>query len=548
MQEAVSFIKLIENRIREGWTNPSIGDYGDKAYTYGEIAKLISQLHLVYSRAGVGRGDRVALCGSNSSRWGIAFVAALTYDAVPVPILPDFQSDQIHNIVNHCDAEMLFVTQGVYERLHQKEMSGVKAILYLEDYTLAYSESADIQSAMENIDSLYTERYPNGITPSDVIYRAEGSADDLAMLNYTSGTSGFSKGVMIPFRALYNNYIFASSVFPRGNMLSLLPMAHMYGLMFEFIFPFIAGYRLSILTKIPSPAILKKALMDVKPSIMFAVPLIVEKIVKKQILPKLSGKKVMKYIKWPVLGYFLSCIIRRQMMKAFGGKVTEVIVGGAAINSSIDEFLYDIGFPLANGYGATECAPLISYERWYKRVKGSCGKAILNMKIKINSADPQRVPGEILVSGPNVMLGYYKDEEATRETIDSDGWYHTGDLGLLDKKGNLFIKGRIKNMLLGSSGQNIYPEEIEDRINSMLMVSESVVVQRQGKLVALVYPDYDEVHSLGLTDEHVANIMELNRVDINEIVPAYERIASFEIVKQEFEKTPKKSIKRYLYK
>ncbi len=548
MQEAVSFIKLFENRIREGWNDPSIGDYGGKTYTYGEIAKLISQLHLVYSQAGVCRGDRVALCGSNSSRWGIAFVAALTYGAVPVPILPDFQSDQIHNIVNHCDTELLFATQSIYERLHQKEMPHVKAFLYLEDYTLAYSESADIQSAMDDLDRLYTERYPNGITPSDVKYKAEDSEDDLAMLNYTSGTSGFSKGVMIPYRALYNNYVFASSVFPRGNMLSLLPMAHMYGLMFEFIFPLIAGYRLTLLTKMPSPVILKKALLKVRPSIMFAVPLIVEKIVKKQILPKLSGKKVMKYVKWPVIGYFLSCIIRKQVMKAFGGKVTEVIVGGAAINSSIDEFLYDIGFPLANGYGATECAPLISYERWNKRVKGSCGKAIMNMKIKINSTDPQHVPGEILVSGLNVMLGYYKDEKATEETIDSEGWYHTGDLGLLDKKGNLFIKGRIKNMLLGPSGQNIYPEEIEDQINSMLMVSESVVVQRQGKLVALVYPDYEDAHSLGLTDEHVANIMELNRVDINEMIPAYERITSFEIVKQEFEKTPKKSIKRFLYK
>lgn len=288
--------------------------------------------------------------------------------------------------------------------------------------------------------------------------------------------------------------------------------------------------------------------MDVQPSILFVVPLIVEKIVKKNILPKFSGKRVVKYVKWPVIGSILGRVIRRKMMEEFGGKVTEVIVGGAAINSSIDEFLYNIGFPLANGYGATECAPLISYEKWKRRAKGSCGKAIQNMKVKINSTDPLHVIGEILVSGPNVMLGYYKDEEATRETVDSQGWYHTGDLGLLDKKGNLFIKGRIKNMILGPSGQNIYPEEIEDLINSMLMVSESVVVQRQGKLVALVYPDYEDAHSLGLTDEHVTNIMELNRVDINEIVPAYERISSFEIVNQEFEKTPKKSIKRYLYK
>lgn len=548
MQETVSFIKLIENRIKVGWNNPSICDYGEKAYTYGDVAKSIAQLHIIYSKAGIAKGDKIAMCGSNSSRWGIVFISALTYGAVPVPVLPDFQSDQIQNIVNHSDAELMFGTQSIYDRLHLKEMPHIKAFFNLENFSLIQSDSADLQSAMEKLDSLFTEKYSAGFTPSDVIYSAEKSQDDMAMLNYTSGTSGFSKGVMIPFRALYNNYFFSTSTFPNGNMLSLLPMAHMYGLMFEFIFPFIAGNNVSILTRKPSPVMLKKALMDVQPSILFVVPLIVEKIVKKNILPKFSGKRVVKYVKWPVIGSILGRVIRRKMMEEFGGKVTEVIVGGAAINSSIDEFLYNIGFPLANGYGATECAPLISYEKWKRRAKGSCGKAIQNMKVKINSTDPLHVIGEILVSGPNVMLGYYKDEEATRETVDSQGWYHTGDLGLLDKKGNLFIKGRIKNMILGPSGQNIYPEEIEDLINSMLMVSESVVVQRQGKLVALVYPDYEDAHSLGLTDEHVTNIMELNRVDINEIVPAYERISSFEIVNQEFEKTPKKSIKRYLYK
>ena len=548
MQETVSFIKLIENRIKVGWNNPSICDYGEKAYTYGDVAKSIAQLHIIYSKAGIAKGDKIAMCGSNSSRWGIVFISALTYGAVPVPVLPDFQSDQIQNIVNHSDAELMFGTQSIYDRLHLKEMPHIKAFFNLENFSLIQSDSADLQSAMEKLDSLFTEKYSAGFTPSDVIYSAEKSQDDMAMLNYTSGTSGFSKGVMIPFRALYNNYFFSISTLPNGNMLSFLPMAHMYGLMFEFIFPFIAGNNVSILTRKPSPVMLKKALMDVQPSILFVVPLIVEKIVKKNILPKFSGKRVVKYVKWPVIGSILGRVIRRKMMEEFGGKVTEVIVGGAAINSSIDEFLYNIGFPLANGYGATECAPLISYEKWKRRAKGSCGKAIQNMKVKINSTDPLHVIGEILVSGPNVMLGYYKDEEATRETVDSQGWYHTGDLGLLDKKGNLFIKGRIKNMILGPSGQNIYPEEIEDLINSMLMVSESVVVQRQGKLVALVYPDYEDAHSLGLTDEHVTNIMELNRVDINEIVPAYERISSFEIVNQEFEKTPKKSIKRYLYK
>ena len=536
-------IKDIEKTLVTYWEQPALSDFSAETYRYADIAELILQLHNMYNKAGIKRGDKIALCGSNSSRWGIAFLATVTYGAVVVPILPDFLSEQIHNIVTHSETKLLFVSDQILKRIEPEQMPNLLGILNLTDYSFAKAP----------FDVLTVSPLSSPVSPDQLNFQPEESENDIMMINYTSGTTGFSKGVMLPYRSFDSNYEFAvaalSPHIPKGStIISMLPMAHMYGLMFEFLYQFLAGCHIYFLTIAPTPQVIAHAFKVVKPRLVVAVPLIIEKIVRKQIMKKVMASKAMKLMKWPIIGYFVKRKVREQVIEAFGGKMYECIVGGAALNREVETFLHSFNFPITVGYGATECAPIISFSDWKIFVPGSCGKAVINMEVKIDSSDPQNIPGEILTRGKNVMLGYYKNTEATEEVLDAEGWYHTGDLGIIDAKGNIFIKGRKKNMLLGPNGQNIYPEEIEDKLNSMLMVSESIIVQRNNRLEALIHPDYEEAQQLNLTEENVSNIMQLNQIDLNEQLPAYEQIMAVRIQKEEFQKTPKRSIKRYLYK
>ena len=545
-------IQFIEQTLTAHWDMPAYTNYLGESYQYADVAHLIARQHIVFKEIGIKRGDRIALCGPNSSRWGIAFMAVVSYGAVVVPILNDFQPDQIHNIVNHSETKLLYAAPNILKEIVPNEMPQLQGILRMEDYSV-FSGGETLQTAVERLDETFRQKYGGDQLKRDqVTFEPEADENDLMMINYTSGTTGFSKGVMLPYRAFDSNYEFAgkelNSAMPEGsNVLSILPMAHMYGLLFEFLYESLHGCHIFFLTRKPTPQFIARAFQDVKPRIVVAVPLIIEKTVRMKVMKKFMASPAAKYINTPIIGWFIKRKVRQQVVSAFGGNMYECIVGGAALNQEVEAFLHSFNFPITVGYGATECAPIISYSDWKTFVPASCGRAVINMEVKIDSDDPQNKPGEILARGKNVMLGYYKNEEATRQALDDEGWYHTGDLGIMDAKGNIFIKGRKKNMLLGANGQNIYPEEIEDKINSMLMVSESLIVQREGRLEALIVPDWDEANELKLTDENVRNIMELNRHDLNEMLPAYERIQAVNIFHEEFEKTPKRSIKRYLY-
>jgi len=546
-------IQFIEQTLTTHWDMPAYTNYLGESYQYADVAHLIARQHIVFKETGIKRGDRIALCGPNSSRWGIAFMAVVSYGAVVVPILNDFQPDQIHNIVNHSETKLLYAAPNILKEIVPNEMPQLQGILRMEDYSV-FSGGETLQTAVERLDETFRQKYGGDQLKRDqVTFEPEADDNDLMMINYTSGTTGFSKGVMLPYRAFDSNYEFAgkelNSAMPEGsNVLSILPMAHMYGLLFEFLYESLHGCHIFFLTRKPTPQFIARAFQDVKPRVVVAVPLIIEKTVRMKVMKKFMASPAAKYINTPIIGWFIKRKVRQQVVSAFGGNMYECIVGGAALNQEVEAFLHSFNFPITVGYGATECAPIISYSDWKTFVPASCGRAVINMEVKIDSDDPQNKPGEILARGKNVMLGYYKNEEATRQALDDEGWYHTGDLGIMDAKGNIFIKGRKKNMLLGANGQNIYPEEIEDKLNSMLMVSESLIVQREGRLEALIVPDWDEANELKLTDENVRNIMELNRHDLNEMLPAYERIQAVNIFHEEFEKTPKRSIKRYLYK
>ena len=461
--------------------------------------------------------------------------------------------DQVHNIVNHSEAKLLFVGDIVATTIDPTKMMGLEGIIYIPDYSLVVSRTDKLTYAREHLNELYGRKFPKYFRKEHVSYYIEKSPEELAMINYTSGTTGFSKGVMVPYRALWSNYDFAMEVLGNkvikegDNTLSILPMAHMYGMAFEFIFEFLHGCHIFYLTRVPSPAIIAQAFQDVRPAIVIAVPLVIEKIIRKKVFPKIQNNRMRLLLNMPVISKKVKEKICEQVVAAFGGNFFEVIIGGAAFNQEVEQFLHSIDFPYTVGYGATETAPIICYQDWRTFVPGSCGKAALHMEVKINSRDPENIPGEILARGLNVMLGYYKNPEATAETIDSEGWYHTGDLGTMDRYGNVFIKGRSKNMLLGANGQNIYPEEIEDKLNSMALVTESVVVQRNEKLVALIHPDYDEAKSMAFSNSDILNVMEQNRQSLNQTLPAYCKITAVELHEEEFEKTPKKSIKRFLY-
>lgn len=548
-----SYNELIEKSIVSNWEKDALTDFKGATLQYHDVARKIEKLHIIFESSGVQKGDKIALCGRNSSSWAVAFLATLTYGAVAVPILHEFTADQIHNIVNHSEAKLLFVGDYVATVIDQTKMPHLEGIIYLPDYSLVISRTDKLTYAREHLNELFGKRYPKYFRKEHVSYYKEQSPDELALINYTSGTTGFSKGVMVPYRALWSNYDFAMTVLGKiikkgDNVISILPMAHMYGMAFEFMFEFIFGCHVFYLTRVPSPAIIAAAFAEVKPAIIIAVPLVIEKIIRKKVFPKIQNNRMRLLLNMPVVNKKVNQKICDQVVKAFGGNFYEIIVGGAAFNQKVEQFLKRIGFPYTVGYGATECAPIICYADYHDFAPGSCGKPVVHMEVKIDSPDPENVPGEILARGLNVMLGYYKNEEATAQTLDSEGWYHTGDLGTMDADGNVYIKGRSKNMLLGANGQNIYPEEIEDRLNSMAMVNECVVVQRGEKLVGLVYPDFDEAATMRLNDSDLEGIMEQNRQELNSTQPAYCKLAAIEIVKEEFEKTPKKSIKRYLYK
>ena len=550
MENEKSFIALIEKSIKKNWDANSLTDYKGVTYQYKDVARKIEKLHIILEESGVKPGDKIAICGRNMSHWGVTFLATVTYGAVIVPILHEFKPDQVHNIVNHSEAKLLFVGDVVWEGLDESAMPNLEGVILVNDFSLLVSRTEKLTYAREHLNELFGKKFPKNFRKEHINYYKD-SPDELLVLNYTSGTTSFSKGVMIPARALWSNMMFAFSALTMKSgdrLVSMLPMAHMYGLAFEFLYQFCAGVQVFFLTRMPSPKIILQAFAEVKPSLVIAVPLIIEKIIKKNVLPKLETPTMKFLMHVPLVSDKIREKVREQLMNAFGGEFYEIVVGGAAFNQEIEAFMRSIDFPYTVGYGMTECAPLICYEDWKKFKAGSCGKAVANMEVKVLSADPANIPGEIICRGDNVMLGYYKNEEATREVIDADGWMHTGDLGVIDEEGNVTIKGRSKNMLLGPSGQNIYPEEIEDKLNNMPYVNESIVIQAlDGKLAALIYPDFELAFANGMTEKQVEEQMEANRVAVNTQIAAYEQIARVKIYHEEFEKTPKKSIKRFLY-
>ena len=553
MEKIPSFNELIEQSIINNWDADALTDYKGQTLQYHDVARKIEKLHILFENSGIQKGDKIALCGRNSSQWAAAFLATLTYGAIAVPILHEFMPDQIHNIVNHSDARILFVGDHVGTIIDPQQMPHLEGIINNTDYSLMVSRTEQLTYAREHLNELYGKKFPKYFRKEHVSYYHEQSPNETALINYTSGTTGFSKGVMIPYRALWSNYDFACSVLGEtikkgDNVISILPMAHMYGMAFEFIFEFLHGCHTYYLNRTPSPAIIAQAFSDIKPKIIIAVPLVIEKIIRKKVFPKIQNNRMRLLLGMPVISKKVREMICQEVTKAFGGRMYEVIIGGAAFNQEVEQFLKRINFPYTVGYGATECAPIICYADWHEFAPGSCGRAVKHMEVRIDSPDPRKIPGEILARGLNVMLGYYKNEEATSDTIDADGWYHTGDLGTMDSEGNVFINGRSKNMLLGANGQNIYPEEIEDKLNSLPMVVESIVVQRDNKFVALIHPDLDEARNMNFSQKDLEDIMEQNRNTLNQQLPAYEKISEVEIYEEEFAKTPKKSIKRYLYK
>ena len=547
-----SFNKYIEKSIIDNWNLDALTDYKGITLQYHDVARKIEKLHILFEHSGVKPGDKIGLCGRNSAHWAVAFFATLTYGAVAVPIQNEFKPEQIYNIVNHSESKLLFVGDYVAKEINPVEMPTLEGIINLPDYSLMLSRSDQLTYAREHLNEIFGRRFPRAFRSEDVCYHTD-QAEELAIINYTSGTTGFSKGVMLPYRAIWGNLDFLLDVIGTrikqgSSILSILPMAHMYGMAVEFIFPFVHGCHLFFLTRLPSPAIIAQAFADIHPAIVISVPLVVEKIIRKMVFPKIQNNKVRLLWNMPVINKKVRERICQMVMEAFGGNAYEVMTGGAALNQEIESFLKSIDFPLTSGYGATECAPLITYSDWRDFQPGSCGTPVSHMEVKILSPDPENIPGEIVARGTNVMLGYYKNEEATREALDSEGWYHTGDLATMSADGHVFIRGRIKNMLLGANGQNVYPEEIEDKLNSMAMVNESLIVQRGDKLVGLVFPDFDEAHAMGFNDSDIESVMEQNRKELNEQLPPFCHLSAIQLQNEEFAKTPKKSIKRYMYK
>lgn len=546
-----SFNACIEKSIKDNWDKDALTDYLGATLQYHDVARKIEKLHILFENSGLKKGDKVALCGRNSSSWAVAFFATLSYGAVAVPVQNEFKPEQIYNIVNHSESKLLFVGDVVATTIDGEQMPQLEGIIYLPDFSLILSRSESLTNARENLNALFGKKYPKFFRAEDVNYFKD-EADDLALINYTSGTTGFSKGVMLSYRSVRSNLAWATvdlkpHIKPGSKVLCMLPMAHMYGMICEFICQFSFGSHLYFLTRLPSPSLIAQACTDIRPAIIIAVPMVVEKIIRKNIFPKVQSTATRMLLKMPVVSKKVKERISAIVMEAFGGNAYELVTGGAALNKEIEDFLVSINFPVTSGYGATECGPMVTYSDYKDFVPGSCGTPVLNMEVKIVSPDPVNVPGEVITRGENVMLGYYKNEEATKEVLDKDGWYHTGDLGTMSADGHLFLRGRIKNMLLGSNGQNVYPEEIEDKLNSMSMVSECIIIQRGDKIVGLVYPDFDEAKEMGFSQSDLQEIMEQNRLELNNMLPSFCHLSAIELRDEEFAKTPKKSIKRYLY-
>lgn len=552
-REVTSFNKMLERAIVEYWDMDALSDYQGATLQFKDVARKIEKLHILFEHSGIQKGDKIAVCGRNCAHWGVAFFASITYGAVTVPLLAEFTAEQIHNTVNHSDAKLLFVGDYVASIIDSDKMPALQGIISLKDFSVFMAHSEKLIEARNNLNAFFGQKYPKYFRQEHIHYYFDSDPEEICLINYTSGTTGYSKGVMIPYRSIWSNINFALTTMnkrlhPGENYMSLLPLGHMFGMVFELTFHFIAGRHIFFLNRTPSPQILLKAYADVKPSLVISVPLVIEKVIRKKVFPIIQTHRMKILMHTPGISKKIKTKIREQIRKGFGGKFFEIVVGGAAFNQEVEKFLRNIEIPYCVGYGATECGPLIAYSHWMDTKPGSCGRQCTNIEVKINSSDPVNIPGEILVRGLNVMLGYYKADDLTKEAIDTDGWYHTGDLGIKDEDGFIFIKGRLKNMLLGANGQNIYPEEIEDKLNCMTMVVESIVVQRDQKLVGLVYPDYDEAKSLGLDKDDIASIMEQNRQELNEILPVYSKITKIELQDREFEKTAKRSIRRFLYK
>lgn len=544
-----SFLYYIEHSIKIHWNHQALTDYKGATHTYKDVARTIEELHILLEKGGIRKGERIALCSRNMSNWGIAFLAILSYGAVAVPILHEFKPDNIHHIINHSEARILFIGAPIWKELDHTNMPRLETVIQLEDYTILHNINLQISQVQARLSEFFGQKYPDCFTPDDVHYEPD-KPEQLAMINYTSGTTSASKGVMLSYRSMWSNLKYALDKMgynPGERIVSILTMAHMYGLAFELIYPFASGTHVYFISKTPSPKIINDIFTEVRPNLIVAVPLIIEKIIKHRVLPQLEKFHIRLFLKLPYINRRLRASIRNKITNAFGGRFKLIAIGGATLNFEVEKFLTSVKFPYTVGYGMTECGPGISFDDWHTFKPGSCGKAIDRMEIAINSSDPENIVGEILVRGANLMNGYYKNPEATRATIDQEGWLHTGDLGIIDSEGYLFIKGRSKNMILGPSGQNIYPEEIEDRINALPYVSESLVIEHDGKLVALVYPDYEQAKKDKITGENMKKIMEDNRKLANTMLPTYSQIARLKIQENEFEKTPKRSIKRYLY-
>ena len=548
--EFTSVNKIYQEAFRKNWDRPAISNYQGITLHYRDVARRIEKMHIMFEECGLQKGDKVALCSRNQANWAVAFLSTMTYGAVPVPLLHEFKSSNIHHLVNHSEAKILFVDDVIWEGLSETEMPDLHAIIQVNTFKLLYARDENIVAAREHLNELFGRKYPNAFTSNDINYY-EDSAEELAIINYTSGTSGFSKGVMIPYRAVLSNIEFARTVLPgldhTKSVVSMLPSAHMYGLMFELLYELSVGAHVHFLSRVPSPKIIMQALADVKPYVIIAVPLVIEKIYKTKVKPILEKEGIRVLMKLPVLKQVVMDKIRTELVNAFGGEFYEVIIGGAAFNKEVEAFFKKIRFPFTVGYGMTECAPIITYDDWSVEKLYSCGKAAPNMEIRIDSKDPVNVPGEIQVRGANVFLGYFKNEEATAEVLTEDGWFRTGDMGVLDAEGSLFIKGRTKCMILGPSGQNIYPEEVETVINSQPYVVDSLVVEDNGGLTALIYPDFAQGAKDGMKQEAFVKYMEDTLPELNKELPNYAKLKKIEVMSEDFERTPKKSIKRYLY-
>lgn len=544
-----SLIAFIEQSIVNNWDSNALTDYQGSTLQYKDVARKIEKFHIVLANAGIEKGDKIAVCGRNSAHWAVTFLATITYGAVIVPILHEFKSDNIHNIVNHSEARLLFVGDQIWENLNEEAMPLLEGIIQMKDFSTIISRSEKLSFATENRNAMYGRKHPCNFRKEHVCYHKD-SAEELAVINYTSGTTGYSKGVMLPYRSLWSNVAYCKemlSINPGDKIVSMLPMGHVFGMVYDFLFGISVGAHIYFLTRMPSPKIIAQSFSEIQPKVISCVPLIVEKIIKKNILPKVENRVGKILLKVPIISDKIKMQARQEAMNVFGGKFEEIIIGGAPFNAEVEAFLKKIDFPYTIAYGMTECGPIICSSYWKDLKTTSCGRATSRMEVRIDSSDPEHIPGEIICKGTNLMLGYYKNPEITAEIIDKDGWLHTGDLAVMDKHGDVYVKGRSKNMLLTSAGQNIYPEEIESKLNNLPYVSESLIVLQSEKLVALVYPDFDDAFAHGLSQTDIDKVMEANRKELNSQLPGYAQIQKVKLYPEEFEKTAKKSIKRFMY-